>query len=73
MARKAFCREIGLRDGTLEWPQTGTISMSMIKKLLTATILASAVAFAMPTATMAFDSEHKEEWKNINILFVPWS
>lgn len=47
--------------------------MSIVKKLLTATMLAGAVACAMPTASMAFDSDHKEEWKKFTILFVPWS
>ena len=47
--------------------------MSIVKKLLTTTFIAGAVAFAMPTAVMAFDSDHKEEWKDITILFVPWS
>lgn len=47
--------------------------MSLLKKLLAGTVIAAGVALALPTASMAFDSEHKEEWKNINILFVPWS
>ena len=47
--------------------------MSIVKKLLTATCLTGAMALAMPTAAMAFDADHKEEWKNITILFVPWS
>ena len=47
--------------------------MFIVKKLLTTTFLAGAVAFALPVAAMAFDADHKEEWKNITILFVPWS
>jgi simple sugar transport system substrate-binding protein len=44
-----------------------------LKKLLACTVLAGAVALAMPATSMAFDSDHKEEWSKITILFVPWS
>jgi simple sugar transport system substrate-binding protein len=46
--------------------------MQPMRKLAGAAI-AGIVMMALPTAGIAFDSEHKEEWKNINILFVPWS
>jgi simple sugar transport system substrate-binding protein len=46
--------------------------MQSVRKLGIAAI-AGIVMAAVPTASMAFDSDHKEEWKKINILFVPWS
>ena len=42
-------------------------------KIFGAAAIAGIVMTAMPTGSMAFDSDHKEEWKKINILFVPWS
>jgi simple sugar transport system substrate-binding protein len=51
--------------------------MSVLKKLLTGTVIAGAMALAtslaMSTASYAVDAEHKEEWKKLTILFVPWS
>jgi simple sugar transport system substrate-binding protein len=46
--------------------------MQSVRKLGIAAI-AGIVMAAVPTASLAFDSDHKEEWKKINILFVPWS
>ncbi|WP_162913933.1 substrate-binding domain-containing protein [Taklimakanibacter lacteus] len=46
--------------------------MQSVRKLGIAAI-AGLVMAAVPTVGMAFDSDHKEEWKKINILFVPWS
>lgn len=44
-----------------------------LRKLLLGSAIAGTVLAAMTTAGMAVDAEHKDEWKNINILFVPWS
>src|SRR5262249_47089528 len=47
--------------------------MSLINKLLACSMIVSAAVLGGSAPSLAFDSEHKDEWKSINILFVPWS
>lgn len=47
--------------------------MNLFNKLITGTVLAGALAFGSTAATFAADSDHKEEWAKLTILFVPWS
>jgi simple sugar transport system substrate-binding protein len=47
--------------------------MSMMKKRFACTALAGVMAFAAPGVSLAADADHKEEWKKLTILFVPWS
>lgn len=47
--------------------------MSVLKKLLSGAAVATALTLSLSTAALAVDAEHRDEWKNINILFVPWS
>jgi simple sugar transport system substrate-binding protein len=47
--------------------------MTLLKKVLSAAALASALTLPVSYGALAIDAEHKDEWSKITILFVPWS
>jgi simple sugar transport system substrate-binding protein len=47
--------------------------MLSFKKLMAGAAFAGALSMALASGAAAADSDHKDEWSKINILFVPWS
>jgi simple sugar transport system substrate-binding protein len=47
--------------------------MSLYRKLLAGVAVASALSMTVASTAFSADSDHKDEWSKINILFVPWS